>query len=199
VSPPLFTLQRSLELPEEHFRIDRLDQMLVEAGGERTPAVLRRPAPGHCNETRGSRRAALAQHADGDIAVAVRKPDVAEHDVRLELRRCLEPFLAGVRDHDLEAAHREQPAHAFGAIAIVFHHQDSERVHEADCGQLRELALSPAPAMGRRAFVKIAVGFRDGRFPSGLERRRPHGVGQAVPDTATKRMLKLESSPIARP
>jgi hypothetical protein len=70
-------------------RVDRLDQVMVEASGQRAVAVMFLAIAGHCDQRGVRGLAALAKTARQFVAVKVGQADVEDADVKRFLSRAL--------------------------------------------------------------------------------------------------------------
>lgn len=91
-----------------------------------TLPVFVTPIPRYRNEMAAGRFA--PQLGGHRAAIHSRKPEVAQHDLRLETARGCQPLRSGEGHLDVVPGQLQQLAQALSRVAIVFHHQDPPRL-----------------------------------------------------------------------
>jgi len=111
-------LQRRDHDRAQSSRVGRLDQMLVESGGQRAGARRRLIPAGQRGEVQGATMAAPEGACD-PISADVGKPDIADHNLGMKPLDLRERGLTGHRGPALVAERGQQHARSIGGVGMV--------------------------------------------------------------------------------
>src|SRR5256714_2650953 len=116
----------------EGLRVERLDDVLVELGVARAPAVFLTAVAAH-GDQQGVLVARGAQPFRDLEAVHARHPQVDEDDLRVECFRALESYWARMRDGDFVSLEAQQSRERSRGIDVVVHDQYALRTAGLAC------------------------------------------------------------------
>src|SRR5512133_1215992 len=122
-APPSL-LEHGLELLDRR----RLGQVGVEPGVRGAPPIVRQAVAAQRDEVRAAGPGLAAQRLRDRVAVHLREPDVAQHDVGRELPGALQPVGPGVRHGHLVPLDLQREAEALRGVDVVLDDEDAARV-----------------------------------------------------------------------
>ena len=134
--------------------LERLGQIVLRAGANERDRLIDLPERRHKNERRRERAGVC--RAENLLAVHVRQPNVAEHEVRTKLGHPVHGFLAGLPPNGAPALELKRPLERFAHDRIVIDDRDASQTHSA------WTASTPTgPACALRSWQILAEGPRN--------------------------------------